>query len=394
MKKVTAIFTSALMFASAFAFVSCKKDDEPQKKVMNISCNPSVEFVLDSDDTVISVNALNEEGNLIVSAEAFTGKSAEEAAKLFIEVSNETGFLVSGNASVAGNEISISLSGDAKEATKLYDEVKAEINEYLSAENIEAQLTQAAAITEEQLEKLVEQCTPYMDAAEVRALEYMELVETLYQSRKETAELYSQELKNAYYEAKAFALEQAELEILKSKVTGGEAVLLEVVYTAYTGAIETIETARMSGLVAENSPYQLALKAFREAKVAYLNYRREVAEMEQNSVTTAITEQLNALEGKVNSAEEALLLAGETANAALTTLKERVTAAYNNVVEKIEEASIKAADHLEEISAKQTAAITALSTDFEDAYAGAIAAARTNWTTMKTQLQESAQPAA
>ena len=83
-KKVIALASAALMLTmSVGAFSSCKffkKDDDGQKTVMNVCLNPEVEFVLDGDNKVISVNAINEEGNLIISSEAFAdieGKTAE-----------------------------------------------------------------------------------------------------------------------------------------------------------------------------------------------------------------------------------------------------------------------------------------------------------------------------
>ena len=391
MKKLVAILSSALFLAtSAGALAGCKdKDGADNKTVMNISLNPSVEFILDSENKVVSVNALNEEGNLIIGAEAFVGKDAEEAAQLFVKVSHETGFLVEGNATVADNAISISLSGNEEAAAKLYDEVKAQVNTYLSAENITAQVEKVAAITEEQLEKLVAECAPYMEEAEVKALEYMELVETLYESRKETAEFYSQELKNAYYEAKAFILEQTELETLKSKVTGLAQMGLEAAYKVYAEAVKGIESLRMQMLVNEDSPYQVALKQFREAKVTYLNYREEVATMEQTQITQDILTLLNSYEQAVNTTEQALLSAGETANTALDTAKAQVKTAYETVVGLIETASVKANDYLSEISTQQQTAKEQFFTDFETNYAAAIASAKNDWSAMKTELQKS-----
>ena len=390
MKKLVAILSSALFLATSVgALAGCKdKDGADNKTVMNISLNPSVEFILDSENKVVSVNALNEEGNLIIGAEAFVGKDAEEAAQLFVKVSHETGFLVEGNATVADNAISISLSGNEEAATKLYDEIKAQVNTYLSAENITAQVEKVAAITEEQLEKLVAECAPYMEEAEVKALEYMELVETLYESRKETAELYSQELKNAYYEAKAFVLEQSELETLKSKVTGLAQIGLDAAYKVYGEAVKGIESLRMQMLVNEDSPYQVALKQFREAKVTYLNYREEVATMEQTEVTEDVLALLNSYQKVVDSTEEALLGAGKTANTALDTAKAQVKTAYETVVGLIETASVKANDYLSEISTQQQTAKEQFFTDFETNYAAAIASAKNDWSAMKAELQK------
>ena len=396
MKKIVAILSSALFLAtSVSALVGCGgKENADDKTVMNISLNPSVEFVLDKDNKVVSVNALNEEGNLIVGVEGFVGKDAEDAAQLFVQVSKETGFIVEGNASVADNKLSISISGDEKAATDLYNEVKGKVDAYFSAENVTAVVEQAAAITEEQLEKLVAECAPYMEAAEVKAMEYAELVETLYQSRKETAEFYSQELKNAYYEAKAFVLEQAELETLKSKVSGLAQVALDIAYSTYTETVASIETLRMETLVNEDSAYQKALKEFRKAKTEYLSFRAEVAAMEQTEVTQEVLELLASYEQTVNAKEEVLLSAGEAANAALDTVKAQIQTMYEKVVELIEEASVKANDFLGEISVKQQQAKEQFFTDFESGYAAAIEAAKNNWNSMKDSLKREEDPQA
>ncbi len=389
MKKLAILCAAILAATGVSAFVSCGGAEAKEQKVMNLSLNPEVEFVLDENDKVVSVNALNEEGNLIVSAEVFTGKTAEEAAKLFVEVSKETGFLVSGKVKTGENELEISLSGDTKAAEALYNDVKAEVESYLTAENITATIEQAAAISEEQLEKLVAECAPYLDAAKIQTMEYKELVKTLAESRKETAEFYSQELKNAYYEAKAFAMEQAELQAVKAQegITGIAAIAFDTAYGLYTTAVDTIESTRMTMLVNEDSPYQVALKAFREAKADYLNYRNYVASLEETEITTAISEQLAGYETIVNNTETMLLQAGETANLALDGVKTQVKTAYDSVVLAIEEYSAKVSQYASQIATKQQEAQTAFFTSFETDYAAAITAAKNNWTSMKTELE-------
>lgn len=393
MKKLTAVFCATMALAMGVTgFAACNKENEEgknpdRKTVMNVSLNPEVEFVLDGNDKVVTVNALNEEGNLIISAEAFEnveGKTAEEAAKLFVEVSKETGYLVSGSVKDGENEINISLSGDTKAAEELYNDVKTKISEYLDAEKITASVEQAAAITEEQLKALVAECTPYIETAQ---MEYEELVNALAESRKETAEFYSQELKNAYYEAKAFAMEQAELETLKTHLSGAYQVIFDATNKFYTKAVETIESTRMTLLVNEDSIYQKALAAFRKVKAEYLKARNEFS-LGNAQITVEITEeQLAALKVKVEEAEAALLKAGEDANKALDDLKATVTENYNKVVAMLEEQQVKASEHLEEISAKQKEKQTAFFTAFEENYAEAINAAESNWANMKTELE-------
>lgn len=389
MKKIVATLCAALTCATgALTMGACGgKKAEEEKTVMNVSLNPSVEFVLDGKNKVVSVNALNEEGNLVVSAENFVGKDMDVAVELFVQVSQETGFLVSGNAQVANNEINVSFSGDTEQATELYDKVSKKVNECLSKENVTATVKQAAAITEEKLEALVAECSPYIEAAEVQAMEYAELVEALYESRKETAEMYSQELKNAYYEAKAFAMEKAELEVLKSQVTGVSQIALDISYKAYEEAVNALETLRMETLVDAESEYQKALGAFREAKKDYLEYRAEVAAMEQTEVTETVLAVLVEYENVVNAKEEALLSVGEIANQAIDTAKVQLATLYDTVVGYIQEAAVKVGEHLDEISEKQKTAQEEFFTEFETNYADAIAAAKNEWANMKGSLE-------
>ena len=392
MKKKIAILCSALMLATgASAFTGCfGGETEAEGKVMNVALNPEVEFVLDKDDKVVSVNAINEEGNLIISASAFEnveGKTAEEAAKLFVQVSKENGFLIEGNVKSGENEIKLSLSGDEKSAKELYNDVKASVSAYATELGITATVADMVAVTKAQLEQLVADCAPYLEQAEIQAMEYAELLNEIAESRKETAEFYSQELKNAYYEAKAFAMEQAELQVLRTKLGLVTQMAFDVAYNLYTTAVNTIENTRLTMLVNENSPYQLALQAFRTAKTRYLNYRNYVASLEQTEVTTAISERLANYQTVVDNAEQTLLNAGATANNALDTAKAQVTTTYEAVVGYIEQASIQASQFLNEIATAQTTAQAQFFTEFETNYAAAVTAAKNNWAAMSGNLQ-------
>ncbi|MBR1984029.1 MAG: hypothetical protein IKA12_05030 [Clostridia bacterium] len=391
MKKIfTVILATIMSTISAVSLVGCNLFGSDEQKIMNLSLNPEVEFILDADDKVVSVNALNEEGNLIVSAEVFTGKTAEEAASLFVEVSKETGFLVTGNVNAGENELKISFSGDEKSAEKLYEDVKATVDGYFTSENITATVAQATAITEQQLQALVADCAPYLDSAKIQAMEYNELIKELTESRKETAEFYSQELKNAYYEAKAFSMEQVEIQAVKVKagITGLAGIAFDTAYGVYASTIQLIEETRMTMLVDENSPYQIALKAFRKAKTDYLNYRNYVASLEQNQITTAISEQLASYQTAVDSTETALINAGVEANNALDLAKAELKTIYDGVIELIEEYSAKVSQYADEIATKQIENQTTFFNNFETSYATAISTAKNNWSAMKTQLEQ------
>lgn len=382
-KMVIGMACAAAMVVPMFAFTSCGGDDSAGK-VMNVSLNPEVEFVLDADNKVVSVNALNEEGNLVISAEAFKnveGKSAEEAAKLFVQVSEETGFLLEGNVKTGENELKIAFSGNTRKSKALYDSVKAEIESYVATldEAITVGVTQAAAITEEALQALVAQCAPYLDTAE---MEYAELMEELKKSREETAELYSQELKNAYYDAKAQAFQQAELSVLKKQVGIAEQGAIGLVEVFYTGAIKALNAARAE-LLKEDGLYQTALASFREKKVEFLNYKNYIYSLPEEQVTQAQKDRLQSIENALNGFETTM----SGAVAGIDVLKETVTSAYNDIIVKIQEYSVKVNKHLDEISEAQKTALTNFTTEFENNYQTNKESAAAAWAEMRTKLE-------
>ena len=78
MKKLTSLLiVLVLVVGAVFALTACDQTDkDAPTTVMNVSLNPEVEFVLDGHGKVVTVNALNEDGNLIITATAFEGKTA------------------------------------------------------------------------------------------------------------------------------------------------------------------------------------------------------------------------------------------------------------------------------------------------------------------------------
>ena len=387
MKKLTSLLiVLVLVVGAVFALTACDQTDkDAPTTVMNVSLNPEVEFVLDGNGKVVTVNALNEDGNLIITATVFEGKTAEEAAELFVQVSHEMGFLVSGNAQIKNNDIEITISGEQKDVEELYNNVKESIQEYFTLENIVAEIAALETMTREQMEALVAQAQPYIDQAKLQALSHMELVEELYASRKETCEMYSQELKNAYYNAKAAAMDTTKIQALKEQMGSKFNFVLEGLFDAYTDAVAKIEDARMQYLVSAESDYQVKLAEFRAKKIEFLQKRQELAQKED--ITEAEINVLNGLENAVNFIEDALVSIGELANKTLDTLKAGMTKAYNALVSAIESAQVKIADHMDAIMKAQEEQVPVFAAEFEAGYAQAVEQAKADWEAMKLQLQ-------
>lgn len=395
-KLIISMLCAATLGASISSFVGCG-GEAAAETVMNVSMNPEVEFVLDANDKVLSVNAINEDGNIVISADAFAnvkGMDAGAAAKLFVQVSKENGFILEGDATYGPNEVSISISGDAAEAEKIYNDVKGKIEAYFSEANITATVSALETMAKEQIQAAVEACAPYLEKAEVQAMEYAELVKTLAESRKETAALYSQELKDAYYEAKALAMEQAEMQVLKDNAGLFNAAVISGLETAYNGAVTMIENTRYSLLVSDSSLYQTMLAAYRSAKVEFLKYREYVAGLEQNEVTTAIAGQLATLESALEKAKSDLDNAAANIDAMLSEYKTTLKNKFDQIVGYVDEATRQAADFLNAVSTKQKAALETFTSEFESKYASAKAAAKQGWADMRVELSVKYNPEA
>lgn len=387
MKKIFVCFLATLMFMiCSISLVGCDNGEEvKEQKVMTLSLNPKVEFILDADDKVVSVNALNEEGNLIVTAESFIGKTAEESASLFVKITKETGFLVSGNVNDGENKLQISFSGDSKKAEELYNSVKAKVNEYFTEENVTATIEKASAITKEQLQALVKECEPYLEEAKIKAMEHNELVDMLKKSREETAEFYSQELKKAYYEAKAFCMQKAEL--LAVRIEDGPATMaFTVAFKTYEKILDDIEESRATVLLKEHGPYQVLLIAFRQAKVAFLNYRTYVASLEQNEITEQISARLETLKTAVETAETKVIEKANELNSSYDAVKEEIKIYYDAVVETLEDYSNKKIQYASAITSQQKTEYEDFYISFKITYTTEIAKAKVNWKNMRNQL--------
>ena len=136
------------MLLSVFAFTSCGKDPKPEEGTvsrMTVDINPSVEFMIDDQNKVISVTALNDDGSILIVGESFIGKTPEEATELVVKLASETGYLVEGNVEASENTVKISVSGDSKYAEKLMQDVSKKAESVLAALDIPGKVEKAEA---------------------------------------------------------------------------------------------------------------------------------------------------------------------------------------------------------------------------------------------------------
>ncbi len=388
MKKFVSFMLAAVLCCSVFSFAACSdtKNETRDTAVMTVSLNPEVEFVLNSDDVVVAVNALNEEGNLILSADVFVGKDKETAVKTFVQVSKETGFLVTGNVKAGENEINVSISG--KDAQARYDEVKAKLDEYFDEEKITATVAQAKEDVNAFIDAQVAKVAPYLEAAKIKAMDYAEKIKVIMDSAEETAEMYSEEVKNAYYRAKADAYEIAKFDYVAAHLDSVTANALKLTTKIYETACGAYETAYNSIFISEKSAYQVSLAAFRIAKTNYLNYRNYVASLEQDKVTEAVTAALDAYGKALERAQADMTAAYNAAAEGMKDFRASMDTSYANVIDYIQKHDENAKQHIADASASATAAIDKYSAKFEKDYSDTMAAAKKAWNDMKEKLEK------
>ncbi len=379
MKKfITILISLCMVLPLSLAFTGCKNDDT--SKVMNLSINPSVEFVLDGDDKVVSVNATNDEGNFIIANVEFVGKSKEEATKLFIKANEEYGFIVKGQS--GENELVIEVSGE--DAQKIYNEVKKQANEYISTlDNVSINIT-FDETTVQELQALVQNCMQELTSEEINALSEEELVQKIEESRKETQNLHSQELKELYYQERAVEILNAKLEKIK-EVASNASPLIATYVGALTSSAQTMlsklqefKTTFVETYLAPESAYQVKMQEFITAKKALLEER----------LAGADEQTLQLKESLVKAAEDALTLvktAAQTAISALDIAINTAVTAVNNSLDTITE-MIEVADS--EIQTAMNNAKVEIKADFSSEYGAYISV--NYWNNLKPTEPEAA----
>lgn len=321
-KKIAACGMSLALAAGTCALLAgCGGGDGEAAARMQVDINPSVEFILDADDKVLSVTALNDDGALIVAGEAFVGKTAEDAVELMASISTDAGYLVKGDLSAGQDGITISITGDEEAAQKLYEDVKAGVDAFLEKSGIDAAVERGEALKIDALRDLVQAADPTLTDEEVAAMTEEQLLNALKISRIETAQLLTEELRAAYNTAKEYDFRFAERQATKSVIEGlgsayesflnGYAAALD----SYQKAIQAVEQARYDYLVDAGSDYQKILAEVREQKDKVLEQRKEAAELPEGAAKEAAKAALAAEEAILETKEAALELAGDAANA-------------------------------------------------------------------------------
>ncbi|MBQ8849164.1 MAG: hypothetical protein IJ011_02380 [Clostridia bacterium] len=288
-KRIVCLTLTIMMLLSSLVLVSCGNAEPEEGTVTRITVdiNPSVEFMVDDENKIISVTALNDDGSILIVGETFVGKTPEEAVELMVSVAAETGYLVEGNVEASENTVKISVSGDTKYAEELIKDVEKKASDTLKKLDINGQIEKVEALNTEALRALALSTSLYTEE-ELTAMTDEQLYDVIAQGRIETALLLTEEMRNAYYSAKEYKISFAEKEEVAKVIEslGGIYTLTHTAYKTaldvYSSAITELDELRYDLLVSPESEYQKSLVKLREAKVDLLKQKTYVASLEVN----------------------------------------------------------------------------------------------------------------
>lgn len=327
-KRFLSLCAAFALGATMFSFGGCSKAAENTR--MTVDINPSVELMVDKDNKVVSVTALNDDAAIILQGTAFVGKTSDEAVKGVVEVATETGYIVKGEVEVGENNVKISVSGDTKWAKDLYKDAEKKVNEYLESSGIKATVERVDALKTEALKQLAKHNSTYTEE-EIAGMNDEQLLNVIAIGRVETAQLVSEEVRQAYFEAKEYEISLATSTATKDLIyamNSAYAVAYAgygIALDTYSAAIKNLDDARYNALVSPDSAYQKLLVQLREKKAEILAQKQLIISIKAGNSSvdiTIATGDLTKYEAAYDKLVADLEAAGKAANDGLTSLIE------------------------------------------------------------------------
>ncbi|MGN1078038.1 MAG: hypothetical protein ACI4ST_05940 [Candidatus Gallimonas sp.] len=345
MKRKITVFalSAALACGCMIPLAGCSQEEAEASSRMTVDINPSIELMLDDENKVVSVTALNDDGGVIIAGETIVGKSAENAVEIIVSVACETGYLVEGSVTADENTVSVSVSGNTEAAQALCDKAIAKAEAVLEEHGIEGKVEQIEALKLSELKKLAAECTEFSEE-EIDAMTEDQLYKVIGAARIETALLLTEDLRQAYYAAKEYEISFAEREETAKLIEemGGVYTALfnsyKTVVDLYSAAINSLDDLRYELLVSPDSAYQQSLVSLREAKADLLKQRNITASINVNDDLYAeATVALQLSEERYDQAVAAYEALGNTANGQMENLISALRG-YEESLRTIEEA--------------------------------------------------------
>ena len=290
------------------------------EKDQNTSGNPNIELVVDSNNKVVSVRGVNDDGKMIISGEVIVGKSLDDALDIIVKVENETGYLLNGEVSVNNYSINISISSDEEAVKELQDKVTTYVKDACDKYGITTTIKNIESYARSELERIVMEQDPTLTQEEVSKMSYEQLLKLVAAYQLERTDIYSEQLEYYYNQAKESKINLSENQYVRDAIdttnTLYQALLIpfDTAYNLLSSAYTALDNTIYEKLVKDDSLYAEASKAISEAKDKILTNRKKVNDLqakldelkEQGKEYKAIEAQIEAVTSALDDADSAL----------------------------------------------------------------------------------------
>lgn len=210
------MFAFCLVAISCVALTACGNKYKGSEKVMSLSVNPAVSFVVDKDNKIASVSYDNPDAGVIYANVNFVGKDVNEVVKLFIDYS-----VVSGHIDMSGETVTFNVQGTVNaDVDALKELVKNQIESTFNKLNVEV-----TAKFDSTYNDLKQQVKDYANEFTNKQIEDMTIEEML---------AYVKEKQEQYA-----GLAETQVELIKSSAKTQADIILKAV----KGAMEIAEEA-------------------------------------------------------------------------------------------------------------------------------------------------------
>lgn len=340
MKKIFGIFASILLVLLCVSLTACgNKAEEGTVTRVEMFVNPDIEFMIDSNNKVIAVTALNDDGSVLISGEQFVGLDYEEAINNAMALAKSMGYLMKASTDNYVNEIKLSVSGATRYAKGVKENITSNIQTFLADNNINGTVKSLNAMTVEELRAEAVN-TAMVTEDEAKEMDEKQLLKVISASRIETAELLTKEMREAYYRAKEHKISFVEREETLQAMEGLTGLystaysLYSVALGIYSSALNALDEARYNYFVSPESDYQKALAELREKKAEILEDRNYLLTLNVNGEEYAsVSLEITASEEEYDQMVDNLEQLGSNLNASLdqliAKLRDAETALYD-----------------------------------------------------------------
>lgn len=347
---VSLVLTVVLLFTLIFTLSGC--DNKPNYTQVQLDINPSVELILDKNNKVVSVTALNDDGSVILSGEKFIGLKVDKFITKYVNLAIETGY-ISASINEDEKEFSMKVSGDSPNAEKVIDTLVTESKKILDKYGISKAINTVEKIEVQSIRETL-MGMGYTEE-ELNEMESMKLIELLNKERVETADLMTVELRNLYYQMKDDEVTLARSEVIKEFMANSKNTLVVlasagygIAYGVLEGCVKILTETEYALILAEDSAYQKALAEFRKQKANVLIARKNLSELEEGSDEyMAKLKLLDAADVLLDKAEKALEDVKDGVSktiaklkADLTSAQEKLTASFEKTKSNLENADL------------------------------------------------------